>query len=283
MNISKKIFRKVLLASIAAMAANAPAHAQLDLNLDTLECHIVGFNIGTKIASNTFSFGQAPDGSTSKSATMAGLYRNPYMDYGLNAIYKYKSNWLVTLEGDLWFGNNNLLYRKERMGSVYTHDSTVIGMSGTDASVTAYNRGFSIQGGFGKIFPLNAEKNPNSGIMARLSGGYFLQQTIFMAYDEKAPQVEDDYGLLYDHQRRGAMLTESVGYWFMSNHANLLNMYVELGVSQMWSWSTRDYVIDNLLGMHGKDGSRYFDLVYTIKFCWMFPLRGKASHDYYFY
>ena len=81
--------------------------------------------------------------------------------------------------------------------------------------------------------------------------------------------------LLYDHQRHGVMLNQSVGFWFMSTKANLLNCYAEIGVSECWSRSTRDYMLDNLLGMHGPDENRYFDLLYTIKLCWMFPLKGK--------
>lgn len=283
MNIREKIFRHLPLAIIFMVTATPSAHAQLDLSLDTLQCAIVGFNMGMKMPSANLSFATAPDGSTNQSATMASLYRAPYADYGINAFYKFKSNWLLSFDANLWFGNNNLKKRRERMGSVYTHDSIVIGQSGTDASVTCYNRGLSFQGGFGKIFPISYEKNPNSGILARLSAGYLRQQTIFMANFEKAPQLEGDYALLYDHQRHGFLLTEGIGFWFMSNHSNLLNFYVAFEVSESWSWSTRDYVIDNYLGISGKDNNLYFDLIYSIKLCWMFPLRGKTSHDYYFY
>ena len=272
-----------MLATIVVALATPTARAQEASKLDTIECHIVGFNVGIKMPSERLSSGTSPDGTTSQRATMASLYKGPYMDYGINALYKYKSNWLVTLDANVWFGNNNLLYRKERMGSIYTHDSIVIGGGGTDAAITCHNRGFSLQGGIGKIFPVAPAKNPNSGILARISGGYMRQQTIFMPELEHAPQIEGDYALLYDHQRHGAILTESLGFWFMSNNANLLNLYVSFDISQCWSWSTRDYVIDNYLGLHGKDDNRYFDLVYTIKLCWMFPLKGKETHEYYYY
>lgn len=283
MKIREKIFYRIAALVVVAIMAVPTAYSQNAPKLDTLECHIVGFNVGVKMPSERYSFGTAVDGSTSQRATMASLYKGPYLDYGINAMYKYKSNWLVTLDGNMWFGGNNLLYRKERMGSIYTHDSIVIGSGGTDAAITANNRGFSLQVGLGKIFPVVPHKNPNSGILARISGGYMRQQTIFMPNQEHAPQVEGDYALLYDHQRHGAILTESVGYWFMSSNANLLNLYVSFDISQCWSWSTRDYVIDDYLGIHGKDNNRYFDLVYSIKLCWMFPLTGKASQEYYYY
>lgn len=283
MNIREKIFRRLLPAVALMVVANVPAKAQMDLTLDTLECAIIGFNVGAKVPSSSLSFATAPDGSRSQDATMAALYRPPYMDYGINAFYKFKTNWLLSADVNLWFGSNNLKYRRERMGSIFTHDSIVIGESGTDAAITCYNRGLSFQGGVGRVFPLSYEKNPNSGIMARLCAGYLRQQTIFMAHNEHAPQIEGDYALLYDHQRHGLLLTEGLGFWYMSNHSNLLNFYVAFELSESWSWSTRDYVIDTYLGLNGKDNNRYFDLVYSIKLCWMFPLRGKTTHDYYFY
>ena len=109
------------------------------------------------------------------------------------------------------------------------------------------------------------------------------QQTIFLLNNERAPQLSDDYALLYDHQRNGFMLTEGLGYWFMSTRSDLANIYVLFEVTQCWNRSTREYMIDNYLGLHGKDNHRYFDLLYSIKICWMFPLRGKADHDYYLY
>ena len=282
MNIRGKIFRVLCLVG-ALGTLNGSVQAQLDLGLDTLQCHIIGFNVGPLVPSARLSQVTLSDGGTSRDATMASLYKAPYLGFGLDATYKYQSNWLVTLEGDIWFGSDNLQHRIERMGDVFSRDSIIIGTNGTDANVTCYNRGFSVQGGFGKIFPLDSEKNPNSGILARVSAGYMLQQTIFMVNDVNAPQVEDDYALLYDHQRQGFLLTEGVGWWFMSNHANLVNFYIAFEVSQCWSRSTRDYTIDHYLGLQGKDNNRYFDLIYSLKLCWMFPLKGKTSHDYYFY
>lgn len=283
MRINEKKFFMVLSVLSLICATGGVAKAQVDLKQDTLQCHIIGFNIGAKMPSALFSKSTTPDGFSLQDATMASLYKGPYMDYGINCLYKYKSNFLVAFDLNLWFGSNNLQHRMDRMGSLFTRDSIVVGSGGTDAEVECYNRGFSITGGMGKIFPLKPQRNPNSGILARVNAGYFLQQSIFMPNEEHAPQIEGDYGLLYDHQRHGITLNEGVGFWFMSNNANLLNCYVELGVTQCWSWSTRDYVIDNYIGLNGPDRNRYFDLIYSIKLSWMFPLKGKTAHDYYFY
>lgn len=273
----------MLLTAVVILMGNGFVNAQTDTKKDTIECHIVGFNVGLKTPSNRMSFGITPDGQHVKDATMHSLYKGPFLDYGINALYKYKSNWLVTIDGNLWMGQDNLKNRMESLGSVYSRDSIVIGAGGSDADETCFNRGFSVMGGVGKIFPLDPSRNPNSGIMARVNAGYMLQQTIFMDNRSTSPQLEGDLGLLYDHQRQGLLLGQSIGYWFMSNSANLFNFYVELGVQQCWSWSTRDYVIDYNIGLRGPDNNRYFDLLYTLKLCWMFPLTGKQSHEYHYF
>ena len=78
------------------------------------------------------------------------------------------------------------------MGSLFSRDSIIIGGNVTNANVTCYNRGISVQGGMGRIFALWPKRNPNTGLLARISAGYMRQQTIFMIYEEKAPQISDD-------------------------------------------------------------------------------------------
>jgi len=282
MSIREKLFCLVLAAALLAGGTGASAQTPR-AGFDTLECHIVGFGFGVMMPAPGLSAETRPDGSVSRTATMASLYKPPYLDFGLNGIYKYKSNWLVTLNADLWFGSDNLQRRAERMGAVYTRDSTVIGTNGTDAGVSCHNRAFALGAGVGKVFPIAAAKNPNSGPMALLGARYWRQQTIFVNNDVKAPAVTGDYALLYDHQRQGFILSESVGYWFMSNYANLVNFYVAVEVSQCWSRSTRDYTIDHYLGLQGRDKNSYFDLLFTLKLGWMFPLKGKTTHERYFY
>ena len=247
-----------------------------------MQCHIVGVNFSTIFPSKGGSFATAPDGSKSRTGSMFDLYKLPFLNFGINAIYKYKSNWLVFVDGDFFFGSDNLKNRDKRLSNIFTRDSIIIGTNGTDAVVTCYNRGFSVKAGLGKIIKVS-NKNPNSGILLKLSGGWIQQQTIFKLNEVKAPQLEGDYARLYDHQRMGGVLTESIGYWFMSNDLNLFNFYVTFELSQCWMSSTREYVIDNMMGLHGADNNRYFDLTYAIKFCWMFPLKGKTSYDYYYY
>lgn len=212
---------------------------------------------------------------------MNDLYKPPYLGFGMDVDYKFKNNLLLYIDGTLMMGSNNLRDRTERMPNVFTRDSLIIGTGGSDANVTCYNRGLNFKAGLGYILPFSA-KNPNTGLLVRASGGFMTQRTIFMVNDEHAPQVESPYNKLYDHRRSGWVLSESVGYMFMSNHRNVSNFYVVFEISQFWSHSTRPYIIDELMGLHGKDENRYFDMLFSLKGCWMIPLTGKPAREFLF-
>jgi hypothetical protein len=247
--------------------------AQIKLTQDTIAAPYIAFNFGTVIASDRLSTDNG----------MHDLYPSPYLNYGLETGYKFKSNWLLSLDGNLTIGSD-LRNKVERMPAVFSHDSSpiVIGTNGTDANVSCYNRALSLHVGAGRIFKLG-DKNPNSGITFRLWTGIRQQKTIFKPNDVEAPQIQGDYARLYDHKRRGFELTESIGYWFMSNNYNFFNFYISFDITQCWNHSVRDYVIDETMNLHGPDDTKYFDLFYTIKICWLFPLKGKTSYDYYFF
>lgn len=267
-----------ILCLLAAMATGATA--QVKLSVDTLECHIIGFTFGALMPGG----GSASSGMTG--GNTADLYKGPFLDFSLGCDYKYKSNWMVTLDGDLWFGYNsdNLEDRAQRMGDIYTPGGYLLSWGGYDGEVQAYNRSLAVRAGVAKILPV-IKNNPNSGIMFKLSGGWMMQKTVFnQDYTQSpVPQLNGNYAKLYDHLRNGALLTESVGFIFMSNMSTYVNFKVSFDVSQCISWSSRSYQIDNVMGLNGKDSNRYFDLMYGVRLTWMFPLMGKTTYDYYYY
>lgn len=267
-----------ILCLLAAMATGATA--QVKLSVDTLECHIIDFTFGAL----TPGGGSASGGMTG--GNMMDLYAGPFLDFSLGCDYKYKSNWMVTLDGDLWFGynSNNLKDREERMGDIYTPGGVLLSWGGYNGEVQSYNRALTLRVGVAKILPI-IRNNPNSGIMLKLSGGWMMQKTVFnQDYNQSpVPQLKGDYAKLYDHLRNGAILTESVGFVFMSNMSTYVNFKVSFDISQCVSWSSRNYQIDNVMKLNGKDNNRYFDLLYGVRLTWMFPLMGKTTYDYYYY
>lgn len=259
------------------------AVAQENIHPDTLQCPIVGFHAAMAAPLTSLSSATALDGSAVPHATMGDLYKAPWMDVGMDIAFKWRNGLFLNLEGSLIFSNNNLRDRLRRMTDVYTSSQMIIGANGTDAVVTCYNRMLAAKLGIGKVFALS-DKNPNSGPFARLDVGLMQNQTIFLLNQHvDAPQVNGDYAHLYDHQRRGFMLSQALGYWFIGNKSAILNFNVSFELTEVWNHSTRDYVIDDYIPMHGPDNNNYFDLLYGIKLTWMFPITGKPAYDYYYY
>lgn len=266
------------MASLLCLAANATA--QVKLSVDTLECHIIDFTFGALMP----GAGSASTGMTC--GNTVDLYKAPFLDFSIGCDYKYKSGWMVTFDGDLWFGYNsdNLKNRVERMGGIFTPGGYLLNWGGTDGMVSAYNRSLAARVGMAKIVPV-LKNNPNSGVLLGLKGGWMMQKTVFnQEYTESpVPQLTGNYVKLYDHLRNGAILTQSVGFVFMSNLSTYVNFKVAFELSECFSWSGRSYQIDNLMGLNGKDNNCYFDLMYGVRLTWMFPLMGKTTYDYYYY
>ena len=150
------------------------ARGQVKLQADTLECHIVSFSVGmlTPVGSSN-SMGLS-------GGSMQDLYGWPYLDFALEWGYKYNIDWLVGVDADLWIGmsGDNLANRVERMGNVFNPGETAMAVNGEDGVVTAYNRGLALRPGLGKIIRV-LPKNPNSGVLLKVSGGWFMQKTVF--------------------------------------------------------------------------------------------------------
>lgn len=255
------------------------AHAQIKLSVDTLECHIVGFSAG--VVTPGFGSSTALGGGN-----MKDLYEGPYLDFAIDWAYKWQSGWMLSLDADLWFGYNsdNLKDRTIRLGDIYTSGGYAMSWGGYDGVITAYNRGLAVRPGVGKILRI-MPKNPDSGILLKLSGGWFMQKTIFTQDFDRSPvpQLAGEYGKLYDHLRNGAILTQSIGFIYMSNLYSYVNIRLTFDISECFSWSSRPYQIDNVMGLNGEDHGHYFDLLYGVKLSWMFPFTGKTTYDYYYY
>lgn len=270
--------KTLIIGMLIGLAANAGA--QVKLTVDTLECHVIGFSFGLLSP----GYGNTSTGMTG--GNVRDLYAGPYLNFGINCDYKYKSNWMVTLDADMWFGSNsdNLKDRYERMGDVFSPEHLALGWGGYDGNMVFYNRNVAARLGLAKMFTLTP-KNPNSGVLLKVSGGWVTQKTVFYQDFDQSPvmQMSGDYAKLYDHLRNGIILTESLGGYYMNNLSTYVNFRLTFEISQMWTWSSRPYVIDNVMGLNGPDKNRYFDLIYGVRLTWMFPLMGKTTYDYYYY
>ena len=124
---------KFWIIALAATLLPTLSRGQVKLSVDTLEGHIIGFTAGALMPGT----GTASEGAMGGS--MRDLYKGPYLDFSIGCDYKYKSNWMVTLDADLWFGYNsdNLRNREQRM-PIYSDNGLLYCWGGYDGAVTAY-------------------------------------------------------------------------------------------------------------------------------------------------
>lgn len=274
------IIGKPLIIILSFLAIPMSGRTQVRLTPDTLECYIVGFSAGMMMP------GSGSNSLGLQGGNMRDLYDGSNLNFAIEGSYKTQGGWLSCLDADLWFGLNsdNLSQRDARYSNIFLPGNFTLSWGGYDGRVTAYNRGLAVRPGVGKIINI-LPKNPNSGILLKVGAGWMMQKTVFNQDFDQAPvpQLNGDYAKLYDHLRNGVILTESIGLIYMSNYLTYINLKVSFDISQCWSWSSRSYQIDELMGLNGKDQSRYFDLMYGFKLTWMFPFTGKPTYDYYYY
>ena len=271
---------KPLIITLSLIAIPLGTRAQVRLTPDTLECYIVGFSAGVMMP------GSGSNSLGLQGGNMKDLYNGGNLNFAIDGSYKTQSGWLPSLDADLWFGlsSDNLNQRDKRYSNIFLPGDYTLCWGGYDGRVTAYNRGLAVRPGIGKIIRV-LPKNPNSGLLLKMSAGWMMQKTVFnQDFDQSpVPQLKGDYAKLYDHLRNGVILTESIGMIYMSNYLTYINVKLTFDISQCWSWSSRSYQIDEIMGLNGKDNSRYFDLMYGFKLTWMFPFTGKPTYDYYYY
>lgn len=213
-------------------------------------------------------------------------YQFPFGDvaktYGSNSnigggvIVKFKSNFLVGLDGNFIFGdkinNQNDIFSKISSSTGYVIDG-----NGAYTDVFLFERGYFVSLKAGKIFPIK-KINPNSGVVLTLSGG-FLEHYIRIENPGKtAPQINGDYVKLFDKLVNGFALNEYLGFWLMSDN-RLFNLTLGLESTQGFTKSRRDYDIN----YGGKDNSQHIDIYLGLKISWMIPIYKRAPNKYYYY
>ena len=194
-------------------------------------------------------------------------------------LYKLRSNWLIGAEGNFLFGgtvkNSDSLIKM-----IVDKDGLIIDENGYSASISYYERGYSIYGKFGKIFPVypNLAPNRNCGITVMLGGGYIQDRIRINNPDGTTPQINDDYGKGYDRLNSGIAVNASLGYLFMSN-TRLFNFYVGFEFTQAWTKSRRQYDFDRM----EYDNTKYSSQFYGFKACWFVPLYPRKPKEFYYY
>lgn len=189
--------------------------------------------------------------------------------------YKTGKNFYFGLEYSYLFGGK-VKNGDEILQDLLTHDGQLIGQDGEYAIFQYMQRGHIIWFQAGKLIPV-LSKNPNSGILIKLGGGFVQHRMDIAVRENTALQLSDDYKYGYDRLTRGFGLNQFIGYLFVGE-SKLLNFYAGLDFSQAWTKNVRDVNFDTRLS----DDSRHLDLFFGFKVGWVIPIYRSAPVDYYY-
>jgi hypothetical protein len=192
----------------------------------------------------------------------------------LNVDFKLRNYWILGVNGSYFFGKT---IKESLFDSIATPTGGHITERGEFADVRLYERGFTVSGTIGRMFPFK-KPNPNTGIVASIGVGYMQHKIRIETIGNNLPQLNKEYKKGYDKLTGGLLISENIGYMYLSNN-RLLNFYIGLEFMQSFGSSLRSWDYK----MNQRDETKRMDMLYGAKIGWMLPLYKKPSQDYYFY
>ena len=194
---------------------------------------------------------------------------------GLSAGVKFKSNFLLGLEGGYIFGN--AINEPGILSNVITSTGDILDLDGQPASVILYERGYTVMLYAGKIIPV-AGPNPNSGLLLKLGVGYMRHKIRVESQNNVIPQLEGDYLEGYDRLAAGPASTLFVGYQHFGNR-KLVNFVIGFEMTLGITEPLRAYNFDT--GKAEKD-TRYDGLT-GFRVGWTLPIYKQPADKFYLY
>jgi len=188
---------------------------------------------------------------------------------------KSKKNFYFGLEYSYLFGGK-VKNGDEILQYLLTSDGQLIGQGGEYAIFQYMQRGHTIWFQAGKLIPV-LSKNPNSGLLLTLGGGFIQHRMDISVKENSALQLSDDYKYGYDRLTRGFGLNQFIGYLFVGE-SKLLNFFAGFDFSQAWTKNVREVNFDTRL----PDDTQHLDLFFGFKVGWVIPIYRSAPVDYYY-
>ncbi len=193
----------------------------------------------------------------------------------LGGAVKFKSNYMLGLEGSFLFGNN--VKEGGMLRHIATSNGVVVDQSGDPAKLFLYQRGYTILAYAGKLIPI-VGPNPNSGMLLRLGGGYMRHKVRIESQTSEVPALEGEYLKGYDRLTAGPMFSAFVGYQHIGNN-RMINFMFGFQMDLGFTRSLRPYNFDT---GRAEDGLR-FDGLNGLRAGWTLPLYRSRDDRTYFY
>jgi hypothetical protein len=189
-------------------------------------------------------------------------------------LYKNRNNYILGIAGYFIFGND--VHEPGILANIATPEGYFIGADGQYAEVRFYERGFSTQVTFGKIFPLNTQ-NKNSGLLLMLGPGFLQHKIRIEDPNHMLPSLTEPYLKGYDRLTNGFSLNTFIGYLYLSKN-HMINFYIGLDLTQALTENRRSFNLET--GLH--DSKKRHDYLNGIRIGWLLPLYKRASNQFYY-
>jgi hypothetical protein len=193
----------------------------------------------------------------------------------LGFTFKNKTNWIFALENAFIFGNQ--IKENQILKNISTQEGYVIAANGQIAEVNLYQRGFFSHARFGRLFSFFAP-NVNSGFYATVGIGFLQHKIRIDNVGNTAPQLSQEYKKGYDRLTSGLMISEFLGYSFLSNNRRV-NFFAGFEFMQAFTKNKREYNYD-LMEYQVQNRK---DFLSGIRIGWVIPLYKKLPNDFYYY
>ena len=185
---------------------------------------------------------------------------------------KSKSYIMLGINGSYLFGGQ---VKENILAKISTPSGEVIDRDGQFAEIHLYERGFTVQATVGRMFHFK-KPNPNSGIIFNMGFGFIQHKIRIEVIGNNVAELDKQYKKGYDRLSNGFLLTENLGYMYLSNN-RLANVYFGLECMQGFTQNRRSYDFDLMT----QDTKKRLDILYGARLAWILPLYKKPPADFY--
>ena len=191
----------------------------------------------------------------------------------LSVDFKSKSYLFLGINGGYFFGKN---IKEDLFKNIENQDGSITGRDGQLADIRLYERGFNISGTIGAMFKHFKRPNPNTGFLFNIGFGFIQHKVRIETIGNGVPQLDTEYKKGYDRLTNGFLLTENLGYLFLSNN-RIWNFSVSLECLEGFTQNRRTYNFDTM----EHDSKKRLDVLYGVRVAWILPLYRNPPADFY--
>ena len=188
-------------------------------------------------------------------------------------MFKMSHNFLLGIEGTLIFGGN--IKEDTIIDGLFTSQGFLIGSNGIAESVILFERGYTLFGKFGKVFPA-FHSNPNSGICVLVGAGFIQHKIKIEDPDNAVPYVTGDYAKGYDRLTNGGAISQYIG-WMNLDKRKLKNFNAGIELMEGFTQNRRSINFDTM--QH--DGTHRLDMLLSFKVSLTLPFYGRGERRFY--